>query len=195
MLYQIYQDRLSTASVVLFDYDSTIARVPVDWPQARVDFRSYLAEHFPALSLPESARVDEMEALALQYAPNQKARVFQYRLELESALDGGHVGLPSTCKLIRKLHVGAGHRLFIVSNNLRRTVEAGLEQLGLSAAFEAVLGVDDVGLPKPAPRAFQRLQASHGIIAKDCVLVGDNARTDGGFCRAVGIPFINIAKN
>lgn len=185
---------LSGKAVVIFDYDSTIAKVPVDWPRARVAYRDYLSEYFPALELPNTARVDEMESLALKRAAGQKETIFRFRLALESALDGGHEALPDTCRLIDKLHSSESYRLFIISNNLHRTVEAGLHQLGLNSAFEAILGVDDVGLPKPAPDAFALLQKEYGILTEDCAFIGDNARTDGGFCQAVGIPFVNIAK-
>jgi len=195
MLLQRYQILLSRATSVIFDYDSTIARVPVNWSQARQNYRVYLAAHFPGLIVPESARVDEMEKLALQYAPARKDCVFQYRLELESALDGVHEALPETCALIRKLRMENTHRLFIISNNLHRTVEAGLAQLKLAGAFEAILGVDHVGVPKPDPGAFGLLSKSHGLIPEGCIFIGDNDRTDGGFCRALGIPFINITDN
>ncbi|MDB4360778.1 HAD family hydrolase [Akkermansiaceae bacterium] len=178
--------------VVLFDYDSTIAKVPVDWPQARVAYRAYLADCFPDLVIPESARVDEMEAMALRHAPDSKEQVFRFRFDLESALDGGHEALPEVCELIQHLAESGDSRLFIISNNLHRTVEAGLEQLRLSDAFEAILGVDDVGMPKPETRAFTLLQEAYGLSPEDCVFIGDNDRTDGGFCGALDIPFINI---
>ena len=177
---------------VLFDYDSTIAKVPVDWPQARVGYRVYLADIFPELAIPETARVDEMEALALRHAPDAKERVFRFRFDLESALDGGHEPLPEVCECIQHIARQSDHRLFIVSNNLHRTVEMGLKQLGLSDAFEAILGVDDVGVPKPETHAFSLLQGSYGLSPEACIFIGDNDRTDGGFCRALGIPFINI---
>lgn len=191
--YQIFSN-LQDKQVVIFDYDSTIAKVPVDWQKGRVHYRSYLEKIFSGLVLPEDARVDEMEALALQHYPDEKNRVFQYRMELESALDGGHIALQETCQLIGLLQRLHHHRLFIISNNLRRTVVSGLQQLGLSDAFEAILGVDDVGLPKPETRGFSMLQASHDLKAEDCIFIGDNDRTDGGFCRALGIPFVNIRQ-
>lgn len=191
-LMNTFMSRYDQHTVVLFDYDSTIARVPVDWPQARATYRVYLADCFPELVIPESARVDEMEAIALRHAPDAIDRVFRFRFDLESALDGGHQPIPEVCEFIRHLVRGGRSRLFIVSNNLHRTVESGLTQLGLSGAFEAILGVDDVGLPKPEPRAFELLQEAHGLSVDDCVFIGDNDRTDGGFCRALGMPFINI---
>ena len=191
LLGKIYQIKPG-AEVVLFDYDSTIAKVPVDWPQARIAYRDYLTILFPELLIPTSARVDEMEALALRHAPDAKARVFAFRLDLERALDGEHEPLPDVCECIRQLTGESDHRLFIISNNLHRTVELGLKQLGFRDAFEAILGVDDVGVPKPDTCAFSLLQKSHGLMASQCVFIGDNGRTDGGFCRALGIPFINI---
>tara|TARA_B110001469_G_C9553195_1_gene274436 strand:- start:79 stop:672 length:594 start_codon:yes stop_codon:yes gene_type:complete len=189
-----YIDQLLGKKFVLFDYDSTIAKVPVDWLQARVDYHTYLAGLFSGLVIPEFARVDEMEALALRHAPNTKNQVFGFRFELESALDGGHEPLPDICELIQHLAQQSDHRLFIVSNNLHRTVEMGLKQLGLSHAFEGILGVDDVGVPKPEARAFTLLQESYGLSPEDCIFIGDNDRTDGGFCKTLGIPFINIKE-
>jgi HAD superfamily hydrolase (TIGR01549 family) len=183
------------AGVVLFDYDSTIAKVPIDWPQARVAYRDYLGREFPVLDLPGSARVDELEALAIRHYPAAKEQVFRFRFDMESALDGGHEPLPSICECIQHLARQSDHRLFIISNNLHRTVEMGLNQLGLNDAFEAILGVDDVGVPKPDTRAFTLLQESYGLWPEDCIFIGDNDRTDGGFCKALAIPFINITEN
>jgi HAD superfamily hydrolase (TIGR01509 family) len=177
---------------VLFDYDSTIAKVPVDWPQARVAYRAYLSDCFPDLVIPETARVDEMEDIALRHAPDAKDRVFRFRFDLESALDGGHEALPEICEFIQHLVWKGNSRLFIISNNLHSTVVSGLKQLGLSDAFEAILGVDDVGEPKPGTRAFTLLQEAYRLSPEECIFIGDNDRTDGGFCRALGIPFINI---
>jgi HAD superfamily hydrolase (TIGR01509 family) len=177
---------------VLFDYDSTIARVPILWSEARVNYRRYLGRIFPALDVPQGERVDEMETLALSYAPDESERIFQYRFDLESELDGAHEPIESTVSLIRFLQSKGSHRLFIVSNNLNRTVLSGLTQFGLYDAFEKVLGVDDVGVPKPAIDAFQVLARQASITAAESVFVGDNDRTDGAFCAGVGMTYLNI---
>lgn len=187
--------RTAQYGVVIFDYDSTIAEVPVNWQQARTDYRNYLNSYFPSLRLPNDSRVDEMEAMALSYAPDATEVVFRFRFDLERRLDGGHKPLLVTCELIRSLYAAGKHRLFILSNNLHRTVQAGLNQFAFSDTFEGILGVDDVEIPKPATRGFSMLKEMYGISVEDSIFVGDNDRTDGGFCRALDIPFINIKEN
>ena len=189
----ITRKSLQVYKYVLFDYDSTIARVPVDWPKARVDFRDYLVEQFGDLDIPAKARVDEMEAIALRFAPEQQEQIFRFRLELESKLDGSHEPIEDTCAMIRDLSTDSSKRLYIISNNLHRTVELGLRQFRLYECFERILGIDNVGVPKPDTRAFELLQDPESIEPSDCCFIGDNDRTDGGFCRALGIPFINVA--
>ena len=186
--------QLQRYKYLLFDYDSTIARVPLDWPQARDDFRTYLSREFPSLMIPEIARVDEMEAIALKCSPKAKSKVFSFRFDLESKLDGSHEPIAETCQLIEELSENASMRLFVVSNNLHRTVDVGLQQLGLRQYFMRILGVDDVGVPKPATRAFEILREEAGCLEKDCGFIGDNTRTDGGFCRALNIDFYNITE-
>jgi len=190
-----YTDTLAGKKYMLFDYDSTIAKVPVDWLQARVDCRASLIALLPDLTIPEIARVDEMEAIALRHSPDSKDSIFRFRFDLECALDGGHEELPEVCEFILDLAQTGEFRFFIVSNNLNRTVVSGLKQLGLSDVFEAILGVDDVGQPKPETGAFTMLQEFYGLSAGECVFIGDNDRTDGGFCGALGITFINITEN
>jgi HAD superfamily hydrolase (TIGR01549 family) len=177
---------------VIFDYDSTIARVPINWPAARIDFRHYLTRTFPSLELPEELRVDEMEAFALAREPDQAERIFQYRVEIESQLAGAHELIEPTASLIDFLKSDGSYRLFIVSNNLHRTVEEGLLQFGFTDAFDVIIGVDDAQVPKPAVQAFDLLAQQAGIVVEASIFVGDNDRTDGGFCKRLGMTYLNI---
>lgn len=181
-------------SSVIFDYDSTIAQVPVDWAKARVDCHRYLENLFPGLDLPKGLRVDEMEARALAYAPSNSEQVFEFRHRLESDLDGSHEEVEGTIALIRLLVSGGRHHLFIVSNNLHRTVEHGLKKLGLADAFEMILGIDDVGVPKPDTKAFDLLAQSSGVTVEGSVFIGDSDETDGIFCSRLGIRYLNINR-
>lgn len=50
--------------------------------------------------------------------------------------------------MLNNLNRGFEHaQFFVVSNNLRRTVEKGLYQLGIVEAFDAVIGVDNYSQP------------------------------------------------
>ncbi|MGB0369883.1 MAG: HAD family hydrolase [Opitutales bacterium] len=185
-------EELSPYKFVIFDYDSTIAKIPIDWPKARLRFREYLQDLIPGLSIPQNSRVDEMELLALKAFPNMKDSIFMFRLELETQLDGKHEGIKNTIELIRDLAVTETKELLIVSNNLRRTVVSGLSQFSLNDCFSAVFGVDDVGFPKPSTDSFCLIEQVYDVLPSECIFIGDNDRTDGGFAGKIGMGFYNI---
>lgn len=176
-------------SLLVFDYDSTIARVPIDWPRAREEFRSYLGDKMPDVELDEGMRVDEMEYRALTRNPEAKDVVFAFRVELEAAFLGDHKPVTHTIEFIRD---NPAVRCCIVSNNLHRTVVGGLAELGLAERFDPIIGVDDSLAPKPQTKALDMLRARHPRVTAEGLFIGDSDTTDGEFCRRVGIPFINI---
>jgi phosphoglycolate phosphatase-like HAD superfamily hydrolase len=145
MLWQALDAVPFTPSDYIFDYDSTIARVPIDWPAARPKFRDYLNSLVPEVELADGMRVDEMEAAVLQQTNLEPSLVSQHREELESSLRGAHEPIQEVVDLIRTLRVQSGIRLFIVSNNLKATVHDGLVQLDLIECFTHIYGVDTVG--------------------------------------------------
>lgn len=177
---------------LIFDYDSTIARVPIDWPAARPKFRDYLNSLVPDLALVDGMRVDEMEATVLQQTDLAPSLVFQYREQLESSLRGSHEPIQEVIDLIRTVQQQSDVRLFIVSNNLEGTVRDGLIQLDLRECFTHIYGVDTVGLPKPYTKAADLLKVDYQVDLKKSVFFGDSLPTDGLFCEKLGIHFINI---
>ena len=176
--------------IILFDYDSTIARIPIDWPQARRDLTSFLTREFPSLKLPEGLRVDEMEHLALQKYPDNASTIFSFRRNLE-ANTGKHIPIVETTNYIRSV---SRITLIVLSNNLRETVVSGLKDLSLRERFNVILGVDDTLAPKPDPAGAQKLSRQFPDIYENSVFVGDSAQTDGEFCQRSGIPFVNIKE-
>lgn len=177
---------------LIFDYDSTIARVPIDWPSARPMFRDYLNSLVAKLGLVDGMRVDEMEAAVLNQTDIDPSLVFQYREQLESTLRGNHEPIQEVVDLIRVVSRKYGVRLFIISNNLEETVRDGLAQLELLECFTHIYGVDTVGLPKPYTKAADLLSADYQVDLKNTVFFGDSLPTDGLFCEKLGIHFINI---
>lgn len=181
--------------VILFDFDRTIISLDIDWAGARAECRKHLESLFPEIVISPGTRMDEMEAAALEQFPHDGSRIFGFRRELEGKLHGLHTPQDQVVKLIEELSDSIeNYRLFIVSNNLRATVIAGLKSLDLLSCFEGILGVDDVMMPKPSIRAVQILHTTYGADISDAILIGDSPTTDGEFCKRASIPFFDITQ-
>ena len=193
MLHHEFSRHFSSVTTILFDYDRTIAEVPINWEASRGPFREFLGQHFPGLALLGGLRIDEMEAAALEQFPRQADVIFDFRRKLEGDVQGGHISDPDVVDLIKSLRAPSdARRLFVVSNNLHVTIKDGLTALGILDCFEAILAVDDVGAPKPSPQAATVLRGRHGVDLASCILIGDSPSTDGEFCRRAGIPYFNV---
>lgn len=179
---------------IIFDYDRTIAKVPVDWSAARVALRDRLVSHFN-LEPPEGLRVDELEKWGLDEGGLSPAQVFSLRTKLEEAVPESHEPVTEVVEFIRDLPIKHPEiRLFVLSNNLRKTVLTGLEKLGLTAFFTHVLGVDNTLDPKPGTTGFKMLKERFDLQTERTLFIGDSDGTDGEFCRQLGISFINITS-
>ena len=182
---------LSDFEHLIFDYDNTIAKVPIDWKVARANFRKFLIEKFQGIELKQDIRVDEMESIAISMYPNQKDEIFSFRYLLEKSLDGRHEPIIDTITLLRNYEQGPFH---IISNNLKSTVCSGLIQFKIRHLFDIIIGVDDAECPKPSTKAWDILLSSKKINHKSCLFIGDSKATDEKFAQRVGIPFINVSN-
>lgn len=182
---------LSNYKHLLFDYDNTIARVPIDWSLARINFRKFLAEKFQGIELKQDIRVDEMERIAIEFFPEKKDEIFSFRHFLEKSLDGRHEPIDKVISFIRNCQQVPFH---IISNNLKSTVCSGLSQFKIRQFFDVIIGVDEVGCPKPSTPAWDILLKSRKINHESCLFIGDSYATDGKFAQSVGIPFMNVSN-
>ena len=180
---------LSNYKHLIFDYDNTIARVPIDWRVARVNFRKFLTEKFPGIELERGIRVDEMERIAIEFFPEKKKEIFSFRNSLEKSFDGNHEPIYDVINLIRKCALGSLH---IISNNLKSTVFSGLRQFKIMQFFDVIIGVDQAGFPKPCTAAWDILLKSREINQKSCLFIGDSQVTDEKFAQRVGISFLDV---
>lgn len=181
--------------VVVFDYDRTLAQIPIDWAAARQQFRGFAAKRFPSVSLPEGMRVDEMELTVLGQNQGRHGEVFEFREKIESETIGRHRPIDYVVNCIREKSVfREDTRFYIISNNLRKTVEDGVRSLGLIDRFSGIVGVDDTLFPKPNVAAASFLRNHFEVNLEEAIMLGDSDATDGEFCRALKIPFINISE-
>lgn len=178
---------------VIFDYDGTIANIQINWIEARHRIRIFLRSPPIGLTFEDGLRVDEMEAIAVDKFPDQADYVFSFRSIIERAQTDSHVPIRACVDLLQSRVLQENPiRLFVLSNNLTNTVESGLRSLGLQNIFEAVIGINTTNQPKPKLASAHLLQKEYGIELKNSIMVGDSESTDGEFCRAAGIKFLNI---
>ncbi|MDO8876913.1 MAG: HAD-IA family hydrolase [Pseudolabrys sp.] len=84
-----------------------------------------------------------------------------------------------------------GHRFAVCTNKLEHLSVLLLNELKLTARFEAICGQDTFGIQKPDPEILRRTIAAAGGDVRRSIMVGDS-ETDILTARAAGIPVIAV---
>jgi phosphoglycolate phosphatase len=84
-----------------------------------------------------------------------------------------------------------GHRFAVCTNKLEWLSKLLLDELKLSARFDAICGADTFGVAKPDPVILRQTVARAGAEIGSAIMVGD-AGPDGGVARRAGIPVIGV---
>jgi len=84
-------------------------------------------------------------------------------------------------------------RLVLLTNNPERVGAASLAALGVSARFEAVVGLDDTFESKPAPQPFLKACGALGLSPSACVSIGDRRDVDIEPALALGMGGILVS--
>ena len=207
----------STAGVLIWDFDGTLAERPDRWCGAvddaltqvagphsfsRAEIRKALQRaypwHEPEVAHPELATADDWwERLAAVLA----SRLGQLGVQPEVAMLAA-AGVraqycrpdrwqlfPDTVSALDKLS-GLGWRHVLLSNHVPELGEI-LAGLGLGGRFEAVLNSAVTGFEKPHPRAFALALASAGR-PRVTWMIGDNPVADVGGAVAAGLRAILV---
>jgi beta-phosphoglucomutase len=95
----------------------------------------------------------------------------EYRRQIEA---DGLEPLPGAVAWATRLHVD-GWRQAVASSAPRANVETMLRVLGLAAAFDTIVGAEDVSEGKPAPDVFLTAARRLGVPADRCLVVEDAA--------------------
>jgi putative hydrolase of the HAD superfamily len=120
---------------------------------------------------------DEMRRLCVSFREKSRDRLEVYEgvLEVFSAIRNN------------------GGRIFLLSNAQRLFTEKELEDTGLALWFDDIFISSDHGIKKPDGLFLQRLLDKHGLIKKECVMIGNEPAADGGVADAVGIDSIIVS--
>ena len=84
-----------------------------------------------------------------------------------------------------------GFRFAVCTNKLEWLSKRLLDQLNLSARFDAICGADTFGVSKPDPVILRETVARAGGVVSEAIMVGD-AGPDIGVARRAGIPVIGV---
>jgi len=116
----------------------------------------------------------EIEAMAKTYSV--------YNLAHHDALVRPYDGIVDAVEKLK----AAGKRLALVTSKVRGGAERGLRVAGLDAAFDVIVGADDVRNPKPHPEPVLKALAELGASPVEAVFIGDS-RHDLESGRAAGV--------
>ena len=178
---------LSYYKNIIFDYDGTISRIPIDWIKIRSEFISFAFNTFD-FSFEKSQRLDEMEKALLSEFPKNTKRIFEFRSKVETVYNDKHINNEKLIDFIRKTSVNC----FIVSNNLQSTVSRNITVLGLMHKFKKIIGCDSYYSIKPSTLSWQKLVSEFDLKTSDTLVVGDSPQTDGVYATNIGLPYFQI---
>ena len=153
---------------VIFDFDGTVVDLPVDWDACKRE----LAELAGRMSsLASSATVAGLvSAIREAHGEAGRAEAFGILRRFEVA---ALASMRSYSEVVAAIRDEAEPRFALVSANSREIVVEALGRLGLADRFRAVIGREDVSVPKPAPEGLGRGCERLGLPPECCVYVGD----------------------
>jgi beta-phosphoglucomutase len=91
---------------------------------------------------------------------------------------------------LSRLH-GAGYRIAVASNSIRKTIEVMMDRAQLAGYLDALVSNEDVSHPKPDPEIYLNAASRLGIDPRECLIVEDNphgiaaAKASGGHVMVV----------
>ena len=115
-------------------------------------------------------------------AEAMRATYAEFNVRNHEALASAYPGVVSVVRALS----AAGMKLAIVTSKKRRGAFRGLDTMGLTDCFPAVVGVDDVTHAKPHPRPVHQALELLGASAEEAVFVGDSSH-DMASGRAAGV--------
>lgn len=158
-------------AAVLFDFDMTL----VDSSYIITECTNLLAD---AKGLPRVTREELLKVIGLPIEESWRVLWGRfdetwlefYRSNFREREQGGFIKFPGTIE-VPELLKEMGVKVGVVSN--RRFAHMAVEKSGLSHLFDTVVGLEDVGNPKPNPESVLLALERLGIEAAWAVYAGD----------------------
>jgi HAD superfamily hydrolase (TIGR01509 family) len=185
----------STPAAAVFDNDGLLLDTEPCWTTAQQElFRSRgqvfdLAAKQALVGTSPRTAAPILARLLGQSADGRQLSDEMYALALTEIASAASPR-PGAMELVARLR-SARLPVAVASNSPRRHLLAGLLRVGLDAAFDAVLGVDDVGNPKPAPDLYLEACRALRVAPAEAIALEDSPPGVAA-ARAAGMPVIGI---
>lgn len=97
-------------------------------------------------------------------------------------------------KLLAAIHQ-SGKKVYLLSNAQRMFTEYELNYLDIAKYFDGILISSDYGTKKPDIRFFQILLDTYHLNPRECIMIGNDAKSDIEGAKAVGMDTYYIYSN
>jgi HAD superfamily hydrolase (TIGR01509 family) len=179
---------MATPALVIFDFDGTIATLPVDWYGLKQRLLRFL--HEQGIEQTSITFWKDIEQIKQQLSPATLEKAYR-------CIEGyEHPAVPLMDvneKVVKYLKgiVAAGGKVAVCSNNMASTVRMGLERLGLKESVAMIVGLDSVGRLKPHPEGVLKILRELQVSASDALFIGDSG-FDEEAARSAGLRFTQV---
>ncbi len=87
-------------------------------------------------------------------------------------------------------YLAAKYQLHIVTNGFRSVQEGKLANSGIKKYFQSLIASEDIGYQKPDVRIFSHTLKTISAKKEDCIMIGDDEKTDIQGAKDAGIDYI-----
>jgi HAD superfamily hydrolase (TIGR01549 family) len=173
---------------LIFDFDSTIAQIQIDWLPWQRLMAEIIQRYEPAYQYSEGRRVDlEMNDYIKKFGSDLRAELWAANQQYEAK--NAH-GLVKNLELIDFISSDGEREKYLFTSNSRSTIQPFLMQLAIADKFSEVVTRDDVDFVKPDPFGYLRI-FTDGHDKTQYLMIGDST-ADEGAAQAFGIEFFKV---
>jgi len=177
---------------LIFDLDSTLARLKIDWATFRRDIFNLVATFDKQLTeevsfVPFAGLELANKAIKL-HGDQAKNTINSFVERYEIAHYSGYTPNPELLSFIRSQK--ETYKLYIWTSNMRKTIMEFLKNELLERSFLKIICREDVTFLKPEIDGFRQIQIRDSN-PTEYLMIGDNF-TDEGAAKNAGIDFFKI---